>query len=148
MDIVFEKINETHFEELITLFKEFALFEKLPEKMVNSIEKMCEEKDFINGYVAKDQCNRIIGYVTFFFAYYTWSGKALYMDDLYVGYENRGQGIGTLLIRKVIEFAKSQKCYRLRWQVSNWNEPAIKFYKTLGATIDHVEMNCDLLLEA
>ena len=145
MNIVFEKIDETHFEELIMLFKEFALFEKLPDKMVNSAEKMREEKEYINGYVAKDSNNRIVGYVTFFFSYYTWSGKALYMDDLYVRSENRGQGIGTLLIHRAITFAKSQKCYKLRWQVSSWNEPAIAFYKALGASVDHIEMNCDLL---
>lgn len=147
MDVLFERINEEHFEALVALFKEFALFEKQPDKMMmNSVEKMHHEKDFIQGYVAKDQDNRIVGYVTFFFAYYTWSGKALYMDDLYVRNENRGQGIGTDLIHKAVEYARSHECYKLRWQVSDWNDPAIVFYSSLGASIDHVEMNCDLLM--
>ncbi|MCD8166713.1 MAG: GNAT family N-acetyltransferase [Bacteroides sp.] len=88
-----------------------------------------------------------MGYVTFFFARYTWSGKALYMDDLYIRPTFRGKGLGTKLIDKVIQYAKENNCHKLRWQVSDWNEPAIRFYKNLGANIDTVERNCDLLLE-
>lgn len=145
MEIEIKKIIESDFEPLVNLFHEFAQFEKLPEKMTNSVEKMKQEQQFFNGFTAKNKENEIVGYVTFFFAYYTWTGKALYMDDLYVRQTYRGQNIGTRLIQKVIEFAKSEDCSKLRWQVSNWNEPAIKFYENLGAEINCVEMNCDLL---
>lgn len=70
----------------------------------------------------------------------------MYMDDLYVKRDFRGNGLGTKLIKKVIEKAKSDKCNKLRWQVSEWNQPAINFYKNLGATVDSVESNCDLSL--
>lgn len=69
------------------------------------------------------------------------------MDDLYVKPEFRINGIGTKLINKVIEFAKDSKCHKLRWQVSKWNKPAIDFYKKIGATIDYIERNCDLILD-
>lgn len=138
-------ITENDFEQLITLFNEFAAFEKLPERMINSTERMKEEKAYINGFTIKDESGMICGYVTYFFAYYTWTGKALYMDDLYIRPAYRGKGLGTMLIRKVISFAKESKCHKLRWQVSEWNAPAIKFYESLGAQIDHVEMNCDLI---
>lgn len=140
------KITDEDFDTLVSLFHEFALFEKLPEKMINTVERMKEEKDFINGFVVKDQRNKIVGYVTFFFAYYTWTGKSLYMDDLYVRPEYRGKGLGSKLINKVIDFAQKNKCNKRRWQVSNWNHPAIGFYKSIGAQIDDVESNCDLLL--
>lgn len=146
MNINIEPIVETDFEELVSLFREFAIFEKLEEMMVNSVEKMKEEKDFINGFVARDENNNIAGYVTFFYAYYTWCGKSLYMDDLYVREKYRGQGIGSNLIKRVILEAKKKKCNKMRWQVSNWNQPAIRFYESLGAEINKVEMNCDLLL--
>jgi ribosomal protein S18 acetylase RimI-like enzyme len=68
------------------------------------------------------------------------------MDDLYVKNSFRGMGIGTQLINKVIDYAKASKCKRLRWQVSEWNRPAIAFYKSLGATVNGVESNCDLNL--
>lgn len=146
MDVKIEVIRENDFEQLNSLFYEFAVFEKHPEMMTNSIEQMKREKDYITGFTAKNENNEIIGYVIYFFAYYTWSGKCLYMDDLYVRQEYRGQGIGTLLINEVISHAKEQNCYKLRWQVSKWNDPAIKFYESLGASIDEVEMNCDLIL--
>ena len=143
-DIRIEAIEERDFPELVALFKEFALFEKLPEKMLNSVDRMEHEKNFINGFTVKSEDGRIVGYVTFFFAYYTWTGKALYMDDLYIRPECRGCGLGTLLIKKVIAFAKENCCRKLRWQVSNWNDPAICFYENLGAEINRVEINCDL----
>ncbi len=146
MAISIRPIEEYDFEDLIFLFKEFAVFEKVPERMVNTLEQMKQEKEFILGFVARDDNNNIAGYVTCFFSYYTWVGKSLYMDDLYVKQEYRGKGIGTLLINKIIDFAKREKCNKVRWQVSSWNQPAISFYESLGAKIDNTEMNCDLII--
>jgi len=138
-------ITENDFECLIQLFHEFAVFEKLPEKMTNTVEQMKKEKEYFHGFVIKNEKEEILGYVTYFFSYYTWTGKSLYMDDLYIRPAYRGQGLGTMLIKKVITFAQEQHCRKLRWQVSNWNEPAIEFYKSLGAEISDIEMNCDLM---
>ncbi|MDR2955811.1 MAG: GNAT family N-acetyltransferase [Prevotella sp.] len=139
-----QSIKETDFEELASVFLEFATFQNVPDKMKNSIEKMVKEKEHIHGFVARNENNQIAGYATYFFAYYTWVGKSLYMDDLYVREKYRGKGLGTELINKVIELAKKEECNRLRWQVSEWNHPAIRFYKSLGAKIDDIERNCDL----
>jgi len=145
MTVTIRKIEERDFPALIALFKEFALFEKLPEKMTNSEEQMLGEKEFLTGFVAVNNADEILGYVTYFFGYYTWIGKSLYMDDLYVRPDFRGAGVGTKLINEVIAFAKAENCKKLRWQVSEWNQPAIDFYKSLGATVDAVESNCDLI---
>lgn len=142
--ITIKHIEENDFEELVALFLEFATFQNQPKKMKNSAAKMRSEKDFIHGFIARDENDRIIGYTTFFFAYYTWIGKSLYMDDLYIKEKYRGKGIGTLLINEVIKYAEKEKCDRLRWQVSQWNEHAISFYKSLGAEIDETERNCDI----
>jgi GNAT superfamily N-acetyltransferase len=146
MKFTIREIKKKDFPELIEIFQEFAEFEKLPDMMINSVEQMETESDFIHGFVVVDEEMRIIGYATYFYAYYTWIGKSMYMDDLYVKRDFRGNGLGTKLIKKVIEKAKSDKCNKLRWQVSEWNQPAIDFYKNLGATIDSVESNCDLSL--
>lgn len=143
--VTIKNIEENDFEELVALFLEFATFQNQPEKMKNSVEKMISEKDFLHGFTARDEDDRIIGYATFFFAYYTWVGKSLYMDDLYIKEQYRGKGIGTLLINAVIKHAEKEKCDRLRWQVSEWNKPAISFYKSLGAKIDETEKNCDII---
>ncbi|MEN8191679.1 MAG: GNAT family N-acetyltransferase [Bacteroidota bacterium] len=146
-NITIRKIEEKDFGALIILFKEFAKFEKLPEKMINTEQQMQIEKDYVNGFVALSESNKIVGFVTFFFAYYTWTGKSIFMDDLYVKSNFRGNGIGSKLMKSVIEYAKLESCNKLRWQVSKWNKDAIDFYENLGATIDTIEINCDLSLK-
>jgi len=145
MTVIIRPIEERDYATLIFLFQEFAHFEKLPEKMTNTVEQMLAEKKFLTGFVAVNPGNEILGYVTYFFGYYTWIGKSLYMDDLYVRPDFRSAGVGTKLINEVIAFAKAENCKKLRWQVSEWNQPAIDFYKSLGANVDAVESNCDLV---
>jgi GNAT superfamily N-acetyltransferase len=146
IELMIRPATEADFEVIVDLFGEFALFEKLPGKMINSVEKMKQEKELFNCFVAVDDKDGILGYVTYFFSYHTWSGKCLYMDDLYVREPFRKNGIGKRLLDTVISFAKGNGCYKLRWQVSSWNHNAQGFYKSIGAEIDNVEMNCDLLL--
>jgi GNAT superfamily N-acetyltransferase len=147
MEITIRTAAESDFPQIVELFMEFATFEKLPEKMTNTVERMMKEKDFFHCFVAETVDKRIIGYATYFFGYYTWIGKSVYMDDLYVKPEFRASGTGTLLIDRVIELAKSSQCHKLRWQVSDWNKPAIGFYKSIGATVDNTEQNCDLIFD-
>ena len=146
-DILIENIRASDFEALFSLFVEFAAFENMTDRVTNSVEQMNAEAGCINGFVAKSCDGKIVGYSTYFFTYHTFVGKCLYMDDLYISPEYRGQSIGTKLINKVIDFARENNCNRLRWQVSNWNNPAIVFYESLGAVIDNVEMNVNLLLD-
>ncbi|MDR2912945.1 MAG: GNAT family N-acetyltransferase [Alistipes sp.] len=185
MEIRIEAITREDHGGLVALFREFAEFEKMPHKMVNSVERMAHEADFLKGFVARaggesvgersgggssgeqgggekggggeksseKSCEKsgggeILGYATCFFAYYSWTGKSLYMDDLYVRPEWRGHGIGTKLIRAAIDFARENGCHKMRWQVSEWNAPAIGFYTHLGAQIDDTERNCDLTIDA
>ena len=146
-----EKINireaqESDFEQIHVLITEFSEFQNLPEKMVNSVEMMKAEKDFFNCFVAETSGKKIIGYSVFFICYFTWSGKSLYIDDLYIKPDFRDNGVGTLLINKVIQYARETGCHKIRWQVANWNKPAIEFYRKLGVGISSVEQNCDLVL--
>ncbi len=146
MNITLREIEEKDFAKLLALFREFASFQKMPEKMINSTEQMEKEKKYLQGFVALNASGEIVGYATWFYAYFTWVGKSMYMDDLYVTPDYRGKGIGTRLINKIIQHAMTTSCQRVRWQVSKWNAPAIRFYQSLGAIVDHVESNCDLVL--
>lgn len=146
-DIIIREATEADFAKLVALFLEFATFENLRHCMVNSQERMMAEKEYFNGFVAIAPDQRMVGYATWFFGYYTFTGKAMYMDDLYITPDFRGKGIGTLLINRVIDRAREVRCNVLRWQVSEWNHQAIGFYKQLGAKIDQVERNCNLDLE-
>jgi GNAT superfamily N-acetyltransferase len=137
----------TDYPHILGLFREFSVYQKLPERMKNSLEKMEEEREYLHAFVAETETNKIIGYVTWFYTYFTWSGKGMYIDDLYVKPEFRGTGIGKLLMNKIIELARDSKCHKLRWQVSHWNKTAIAFYEKLGAELDDLEKNCDLNLD-
>jgi len=76
------------------------------------------------------------GFAFFFNHYSTWRGRAgLYLEDLFVRPEFRGKGIGKALLRYLAQVAVRENCYGMRWQVLDWNTPAIDFYKALGAEI-------------
>jgi GNAT superfamily N-acetyltransferase len=79
------------------------------------------------------------GYALFFGFYSTWEGRpGLFLEDLFVRRTSRGKGIGKALLAKVAGIARRENCYGVRWEVLDWNQPAIDLYKTLGATfLDH-----------
>jgi GNAT superfamily N-acetyltransferase len=133
------------FEAIYGLQKEFALFQKTPEKLLITLEEMKDDKDFFHCLVAEGEDTSIVAFVTYFPAYYSWSGKAIYVDDLYVRDNYRKGGIGIQLLQSVIEIARESGCKKVRWQVSDWNQNAIDFYQRLGAEVNDTERNCDLI---
>jgi GNAT superfamily N-acetyltransferase len=142
MNINIRKATESDFAAILSLIKELALFEKSPDKVTNTVEQMVREKDLFECYVAETEAGEIAGMALWFFAYYTWVGKSLYLDDLYVKESFRKHNIGSALLRKVFEIANAEECKRVRWQVLNWNEPAIQLYSKSGAEIDDEWLNC------
>ncbi len=136
--------TEQDFEAVLGLIKELALFEKAPKKVTNTVAQMKAEQNYFQAFVAEKLDGEIIGFALFYFVYYTWVGKSLYLDDLYVKEVYRGHKIGSKLLDKVIEIGRENNCKRIRWQVLNWNQPAIDFYKKLGADLDDEWINCDL----
>jgi ribosomal protein S18 acetylase RimI-like enzyme len=97
--------------------------------------------------MAEDENGQILAMALYFFAYYTWVGKSMYLDDLYVKPQFRGSGIGTMLVKEIFRIAESEKCTRIRWQVLDWNTPAIELYKKMGMTLDEEWINCDWVLK-
>ena len=75
------------------------------------------------------------GYALFFGFYSTWEGRpGVFLEDLFVRSQFRGKGIGRALLANVASIARRENCYGIRWEVLDWNQPAIDFYKRLGAT--------------
>jgi len=142
MNINIRKADENDFPAVLSLIKELAEYEKAPEKVTNTVELMKREKDLFICYVAETDHGEIAGMALFFFAYYTWVGKSLYLDDLYVKKEFRKNKIGKSLLNKVFEIARKEECKRVRWQVLNWNQPAIEVYKKCNAEIEDEWLNC------
>ena len=110
------KAESNDFDDIYLLIKEFATFQKTPEKVLTSPSQMIEDSNYFNCYVASDK-EKIVGFSTYFFAYYSWSGKAVYLDDLYVVESHRKFGIGKMLLNKIIETANENDCKKVRWQV-------------------------------
>src|SRR5215472_16591776 len=76
------------------------------------------------------------GFAFFHYNYSTWRGQpGLYLEDLFVLPEMRGKGIGKALLQNLAQIALEENCYGLRWMVLEWNEPALKFYESLGAEL-------------
>ena len=106
---------------------------------------MIAEQEHFKMLVVEKIDGEIIGFASTFIAWYSWIGKSLYLDDLYVIQEFRDKGLGSRLMNEVFDLAKMQRCKKVKWQVSKWNQNAIDFYKNKGADIDDVEINCDLV---
>lgn len=143
MNITIRKAEKADYPEILSMIKELALYEKAPEKVTNSVAQMEEEAQYFECFLAENESYEILGMALYFYAYFTWIGKSLYLDDLYVKKEYRGNKIGTELLKKIFEIAKIENCKRVRWQVLDWNTPAIELYKKCGATIDAEWLNCD-----
>lgn len=146
MAIIIRKADQQDFATILRLIKEFAVFQKTPEKVTITLEEMIGDANLFQCFVAEAENKTIVGFASFFFTYYSWSGKALYLDDLYVKEAYRKLGIGKMFLEAVIAVAKNSQCKKIRWQVSKWNTNAIDFYKKIAASIDDTEINCDLPL--
>lgn len=118
---------------------ELAVFEKL-EHLVVATEAMLHDGLF----GASPSCEAIIGeengeVVTFALFFHNFSTfltrKGLYLEDLYVRQAYRGKGYGSLMLKKLAQLAVERDCGRFEWSVLDWNEPAIKFYQSMGADI-------------
>jgi GNAT superfamily N-acetyltransferase len=124
---------------ILDFIRALAKYEREPDAVVAT------EQDLLRDGFGPDPKYRCIiaewngkpaGFAFFFFNYSTWLGKpGLYLEDLFVLPEMRGKGIGKALLQKLARIAVEENCYGMRWQVLEWNEPALRFYDALGAKI-------------
>ena len=125
--------------DLLHLIKELAIFEKAPNEVMNTPELMEKdgfgENNIFDAFVAEID-DHVIGMAITYFRYSTWKGKRLYLEDLIVTEKSRGLGAGQLLFQHCIQFGKESECNGMVWQVLDWNEPAIDFYKSYNANLD------------
>lgn len=129
------------------LVKELAEFERAPHEVINTV-KLMEEDGFganpIYGFFVAENDNRIIGIALYYWRYSTWKGKRLFLEDIIVTEAERGKGAGKLLFDRTMQHALDEKCSGMMWQVLDWNEPAINFYKKYGSRLDEEWINCTL----
>ena len=133
---------------VLELIRELALYEKAPHEVTNTVALM--EKDGfgpnpIYGLFVGETEMGIVGISIFYWRYSTWKGKRLYLEDIIVTESERGNGYGKLLFDRTMQHALDEDCSGMMWQVLDWNEPAINFYKKYySAKMDGEWINCSL----
>lgn len=129
------------------LVKELAEYERASHEVTNTILLM-EEDGFgpnpIFGFFVAEYGNKIVGLSLYYWRYSTWKGKRLYLEDIIVTEKERGKGAGKLLFDRTMQKALEENCTGMMWQVLEWNEPAINFYKRYGSKLDDEWVNCHL----
>jgi len=135
------KIRDAKIEDMpsvLKLIKELAIFEKEENAVIVTVQDL--EKAGFNPqplfkcFVAEME-NEIVGMSLFYPRYSTWKGPTIHLEDLIVTEEKRGLKIGSSLYKKVIEYGFNIGVHRIEWAVLDWNEPAIGFYESTGATV-------------
>ncbi len=136
---------------VLELVKELALYERAPHEVTNTVKQM--EKDGfgpnpIYGLFVAENERGIVGISIYYWRYSTWKGKRLYLEDIIVTEKERGSGIGKLLFDRTMQHAVDEECTGMLWQVLDWNEPAINFYKKYySAKLDGEWVNCSLEID-
>ena len=132
---------------ILELVKELAEYERAPQEVTVTLEHF-EESGFGNqpvwwAFVAELD-GRVEGFALYYIRFSTWKGQRMYLEDFLVTEKLRGQGIGKKLFDQLIAEAKEKNFNGIVWQVLEWNEPAINFYKKYKANFDAEWVNCSI----
>jgi len=153
MNINIRKAEKRDCERMMELVRELALYEKAPDEVTVQLDHFTESGFGPNpvwwAYVAeitnKDNLKQIVGFALYYIRYSTWKGQRMYLEDIIVTENMRGNGIGKKLFEQLFIVCKEKKFKGITWQVLDWNEPAINFYKKFeGVQFDGEWVNCSL----
>jgi len=147
MQIDIRKGTKDDMQAVHDLILELALYEKAPEEVTNTVEDMIRDgfsdNPIFHCLVATTN-EKVIGMAIYFIKYSTWKGRGIYLDDIVVTESMRGNNVGKQLLDAVIQHSYDLNAQQLHWQVLDWNEPAIKFYKKFPTNFDSEWINCKL----
>ena len=136
-DFSIRQATEQDVPLIASFIRQLAEYERLSDEAVMTDEMLRENlfgarryAEVLLGY----EGDRPVGFALFFHNFSTFLGRpGLYLEDLFVIPEKRGKGYGRALLIELARIARERKCGRFEWSVLDWNEPAIRFYKNLGA---------------
>ena len=136
-DFEIRTASEADVPVILNLIRELADYERAPDAVVTN-ESGLREVLFGPRRSAEVllalEAGEPVGFAVYFFNFSTWLGRpGLYLEDLFVRPSVRGKGFGRALLERLAQIAQERGCGRMEWAVLDWNDPAIKFYKKLGA---------------
>lgn len=135
---------------ILELVTELAIYERAPDEMTVTLEHFTESgfgpTPVWWAFVAELD-GRVEGFALYYIRFSTWKGQRMYLEDFVVTEKLRGGGIGKLLFDQLIIEAKEKGFNAIVWQVLEWNEPAINFYKKYNATFDGEWVNCAVAVQ-
>ena len=126
---------------ILELIRDLATYERAPDEVTATEEQLVDvlfgERPVAEVLLAFE-AESPVGFAVYFYNFSTWLGRpGLYLEDLFVKPEKRGKGYGRALLVELAKIARERACGRMEWAVLDWNEPAIKFYRALGAQSMH-----------
>lgn len=150
MSVIIRLAARADCSRLLELIHELAVYEKAPDEVTVSLEEF-EDAGFGANPVWKAYVAEVDGVIQGFGLYYirysTWKGCRLYLEDLLITEHMRGKGLGKLIFDRLIEEAVEKNFNGMNWQVLDWNEPAINFYKKYNSFLDDGWLNVSLSKE-
>ena len=136
---------------LLELINELALYEKAPQEVTVTLDHFAESgfgQNPVWWALVAESDGKVEGFALYYIRYSTWKGQRMYLEDIIVTEKMRGKGLGKLLFDALIAEAKEKKFKGIVWQVLDWNEPAINFYKKYdGIKFDNEWVNCSIELK-
>jgi GNAT superfamily N-acetyltransferase len=149
MNITLRKAEREDCSRLLELVKELAVYERAPREVTVTLEHF-EKSGFgtrpVWWAIVAEVDGRVEGFALYYIRFSTWKGQRMYLEDFIVTEKMRGKGLGKLLFDQLIKVAKKKQFHGIQWQVLEWNEPAINFYKKYNADFDPEWINCGLKL--
>ncbi len=145
MNIIIRRALKEDCPALLELIKELAVYERAPNEVTVTPEHFTESgfgKNPIWWTFVAEVEGKVVGFALYYIRYSTWKGQAMYLEDILVTQSMRGKGIGKLLFERLAEEARERKLNRIIWQVLEWNEDAINFYKKYDVAFDKEWVNC------
>ncbi|HYD20059.1 MAG TPA: GNAT family N-acetyltransferase [Flavipsychrobacter sp.] len=148
-DIIIREARAEDCSRMLELVKELAIYERAPYEVTVDPEHFREsgfgEKPVWWAYVAETD-GFVVGFALYYVRFSTWKGQRMYLEDILVTEEWRCKGIGRKLMDRLIEVAGEKKFTGIMWQVLDWNEPAINFYKRYEPKFDGEWLNVSIEL--
>lgn len=149
-DVIIRKAVQEDCASMLDLIKELAEYEKALHEVTVTLEDFTQDgfgtSPVWGAFVAEYE-GKIVGISLYYDRYSTWKGRRLYLEDLVVTEKLRGKQIGKMLFDATLEYGQSNSYSGMVFQVLNWNEPAINFYKKYSPKFDNEWLNVSIELK-